>query len=100
MSSVTPKYIQQLSQLAQLKLTEQQIKQFQKQFDQIVDYMHELSQLDLQTVAETSRVLDQENIFREDVVTPSLTQTEALANAKKTHQGYVVVPLVLQKDSG
>ena len=35
------------------------------------------------------------DIWREDVVKPSLSQEEALMNAKNTYNGFFVVPVIL-----
>jgi aspartyl-tRNA(Asn)/glutamyl-tRNA(Gln) amidotransferase subunit C len=39
------------------------------------------------------------NVFREDVVRPSLPVEEVLAMAPQTREGYFVVPRVLEPES-
>jgi aspartyl/glutamyl-tRNA(Asn/Gln) amidotransferase C subunit len=60
--------------------------------------MDEIKNLDVDNIPETTRVTEEENIFREDVVEPSLSQADALKNAKNTRNGFFVVPYVFEKE--
>lgn len=88
--------IKHVSQLANLNLTPTQLKSMQEKFDSMIGYFKELQSLDLKGIESTSRVLEEINIFREDLVTPSLTQEEALKNAKRSYNGFFVVDNVLE----
>lgn len=69
----------------------------EKQLETTVEHVERLNELDTSTVDETSDITGLRNIMREDVVEPSLTQEEALANAKKTHNGFFVVPVIIEE---
>ena len=60
--------VRHIAQLANLSLTDEQIKVFTSQLTQVLDYINKIQQLDTQGVIETSQVTGLENIFREDVI--------------------------------
>ena len=65
-----------------------------------MNFMNQIKELDLKSISETSRTSEEENVLRDDLVTPSLTIDEALSNTKNTHDGFFLVPHVLVgKDS-
>lgn len=77
-----------MANLAQLKLSEKEVKKFQKQLSDILDYIAQLQKLDTQNIKPTSQTTGMENVFREDAIGPGLTQKEALSGAKKKRNGY------------
>ena len=85
--------IKHLAKLANLKLSDSQLKNLLPSVATFLKYVSKIKSLDTKNVEETSQVTGQENIFREDVIDKNrmLTQQEALSNAKKTHNGYFVV---------
>ena len=68
-------------------------------FEETMAVIENLKEVDTKTVEPTHQVTGLENIWREDVVDTNrmFTQEEALANAAKTHDGYFVVPPVLDQ---
>ena len=66
------------------------------ELNRILDYMKNLNELDTEGVPPTSHVLPISNVFREDVVTPSLPRDQLLANAPSKRQGYFRVPKVIE----
>lgn len=81
---------------AQLNLTTQQLKNIEKGFKSIINYMADVKDLNTDQVSETSRVTEEINVWREDQVKKSLTQNETLANAHQSYQGYFLVPYILK----
>jgi aspartyl-tRNA(Asn)/glutamyl-tRNA(Gln) amidotransferase subunit C len=93
-----PVPIQHIAKLAHLQnLTPEQLQQYEANITSIMNHMQEVTQLDLSTVPETSRVIEEENILRDDMVKSSFTQSQALQNAKHTHEGFFKVPAVLEE---
>ena len=84
------------AKLAIIPLTKDEEEHFSKQFTSILNLVSQLQKIDTRNVAPTSQVTGLVNIFREDTVEPDRTfsQKEALANAKKQHNGYFVVPAI------
>lgn len=93
-SELTLEQAKHIAALAKLDLTYQNIKKLLTDLSAILDLVNKLQEIDTSRVSPTSQVTGLTNIYREDVVTPSLTQEEALSNSKKTHKGYFVVPAI------
>lgn len=86
--------VKHIAKLANLRLTDKEVKKFSKQLSETLDYIKILDELDTSKVKPTSQVTGKYNQFREDKIEKSFSQREALSNAKKTHKGYFVVPYV------
>ncbi|OGG04472.1 hypothetical protein A2W14_06765, partial [Candidatus Gottesmanbacteria bacterium RBG_16_37_8] len=85
MTRLTSAIVKHIAKLANLKLSEDQLKKIVPAVSVFLDYVSKIKSLDTEDVKETSQVTRQENVFREDVVdeTRMLTQEEALSNTKK-----------------
>jgi len=68
------------------------------QLSEAAAYVQVLGDLDLKNTFETNQVTGLKNVFRDDVIKPSLSQEEALSNAKHTYNGYFVVPATINKE--
>lgn len=88
--------IRKVSILANLSIPEQDILVFEKQLDETLTTIQRLNEVDTTDIIPTSQVTGLENVLREDIVKPSLSQEEALKNAKHTYNGFFVVPAVLE----
>src|SRR5260370_34315922 len=88
--------IDYLSKLANLKLSNEQKEVMEKSIPSVVEHMEEIKELDVANVSETNGVTEEENVWREDSVEVSLSQEEALSNAKKTYKGFFVVPSIFE----
>jgi aspartyl-tRNA(Asn)/glutamyl-tRNA(Gln) amidotransferase subunit C len=76
--------VKHVAKLANLKLTEDEIIKFEKQLEETTEYVEELNEVNVDGIEPTSQVTGLENISREDEIKPSLSQEEALSNAKPT----------------
>jgi aspartyl-tRNA(Asn)/glutamyl-tRNA(Gln) amidotransferase subunit C len=85
-----------IAKLANLPLTDEEIKKFDKQLAETLTYIESLQEVDTQKVIPTSHVTGLENITREDIAGESLTQKQALSNAKKTYKGSFIVDAILE----
>ncbi len=95
MKSIVP----HLARLAALNISEEDERKYEKQLTTIFEYMDQIKQLDLASVPETFRTTEEENVLRDDVVSPSLSQAEALRNAPNTHDGFFVVPAIMKDEN-
>ena len=93
--SITIKEVENIARLAKLSFSEDEKIKFTEQFNQILQYMEKLNELDTENVSPTFHILDVHNVFREDIVKPWLTQEEALQNAPKKNNGLFSVPKVI-----
>jgi len=93
---LTEKDVRHIAKLARIDLTGKEVDKYRKMFNETLDYVQVIKEVDTSDVEETSHTTGLENVFREDVVTPSLSQSEALSNAKEKEDGYFKVPPVLK----
>lgn len=59
-----------LAKLANLVLTEEEIKTYGKQLSDILSYIQQLNEVDTSAVRSTSHTVGTQNVMREDVVDP------------------------------
>ncbi len=93
--SVSIDDVEKIAKLAKLLFDEEEKKKFIVQFNQILQYIAKLDELDTENVKPTSHVLDLKNVTREDKAITWLTQEEALKNAPKQKAGHYSVPKVI-----
>ena len=94
---VTREEVLRIANLSKLHLDEEQIINFTKDINQILNYMELLDEVDINHVEPLSHVLDQSNIFREDTVNDSLETEQILKNAPQSSGKHFVVPKVIEK---
>ncbi|MER3431087.1 MAG: Asp-tRNA(Asn)/Glu-tRNA(Gln) amidotransferase subunit GatB [Blastocatellia bacterium] len=91
--------VRKVAELAHLELTEEEAAIYQPQMQQIVRYVEQLNELDLNGVKPMIGGLTEEGertaAFREDEICPSFTPEEALAEAPAAAEGHFKVPKVL-----
>lgn len=93
---VTADEVKYIAQLSRLEIAESNMDLFVKNFNNILVYADKLSQLDTEKVEPTAQVLNYGNVMRDDVIKPSLTQEEILANAPEKANGGYLVPRVME----
>jgi len=84
-----------VAKLANLSLSDEEKKKFEKQLEETIEYIESLNEVNTEGVEPTSQVTGLENVTREDEIRPSLSQEEALRNAKSTHNGFFKVKGIL-----
>lgn len=89
--------VSHIAKLANLPLSDEEKKKFEKQLAETLTYIKNLREVDTKKVKETPQVTGLENVLREDVAKPSLTQDQALQNAHKTEKGFFVVKAILEE---
>lgn len=94
---LSKKDVEQVAKLAKLNLTAKEISKFQKQLSEIVEYVNELSEVDVSSVEPTSQTSELENAIRADEIgsNNSLSQDEAISGTDDVHNGYFKVPMIL-----
>lgn len=93
--SITIQEVQHLAKLAKLSFSDDELAKIAKELDEIVGYVEQLKELNIEGIAPTSHVLDLANVFREDKVETALPVEEVLRNAPATNHGYFSVPKVI-----
>jgi aspartyl-tRNA(Asn)/glutamyl-tRNA(Gln) amidotransferase subunit C len=96
---ITESDVEKVAQLAHLEITADELKLFAPQMAEIVSYVEQLNEVATGDVAPALGGLTPEgeatDSSRDDVVTPSLGQKSALAEAPDAASGYFRVPKVL-----
>jgi len=90
--------ITHVAKLANLTLSEEEKTKLETQLSETAEYVKELEKVDTQNFAPVSQVTGLENVTRNDEIKPSLTQEEALKNAKSTHKGFFKVKGILSNE--
>lgn len=94
---VTREDLKNVAVLSRLAIAEDKADGYIAQMDAILSYMDNLSEINTDAVKPTTYALPMENVFREDVVKPSLDRELALSNAPLKESGYFKVPRVLEE---
>lgn len=89
--------VKHIAKLANLSLPEKEEITFEKQLSAILDHIEKLSEVDTSNVEETSQVTGLTDIYREDMPELSLSQEDAVSQAKKTHNELFVVPVIIEE---
>jgi aspartyl-tRNA(Asn)/glutamyl-tRNA(Gln) amidotransferase subunit C len=93
---ISKQEVEHVARLARLELSEQEKEKLMDQLSNILTYVETLNSLDTKGVEPTSHVLDLNNVMRDDVAMPSLTQERALANAPDKAAGHYKVPKIIE----
>lgn len=94
---ITREEVEHVARLARLALSEEEREKMRAQLDAILTYIDKLNELDTSQAEPTSHVIPMNNVFRDDVVRPSLSQEEALVNAPDRHDAFFRVPRILEE---
>ena len=84
-----------VADLARLKLSAEEIATFQKQLGDVLGYVSQLKEVDVEHVSLLGEA-DLKNRLRADEVQPGLPAAEALANAPKQDNNLFVVPKMVE----
>lgn len=87
--------VSHIAELAGLTLSDVEKTSLEKQLEETIEYVRRLEEVDTKNIAPTSQVTDLENVTRDDVAGPSLSQEDALKNAKATHNGFIMTEAIL-----
>jgi len=89
--------IERLAGLAKLKLSEDEVAEFQNDLSQILGFVEELKEVDLEGVEPLEYITANKNIVRADEAHLELDKEAALKNAPLHDSDYFKVPKVLKK---
>lgn len=93
------KDIEHVAILANIPLENRQLKKFSEQISEAIEFnVSHLNKIDTEKIKPTAHVLGATNRLRADEAEPGLSATEALKNAKETHNGFFKVKAVLKKE--
>jgi len=79
---INKELILKVAKNARLNLTESEIREFEKDFENILNTFSEISKVDTKNVKESFHPMEIKNHSREDKVENSISQEDALKNSK------------------
>lgn len=88
--------VRYVAHLARLHLTDEEAATFQGQLEHVLQYVKELSALDVEGVEPTAHAMPVHNVFRADEITPGADRDKILANAPLERHGQFVVPRIIE----
>lgn len=97
---ITEKEVRYVADLANLALTEDEIRRYCADLDEILAYVDKLNELDTSKVEPMAQVLyqaDETATLRADEVKPSFSAETALASAPLSGAGQFKVPKVVER---
>ncbi len=89
--------VEHVAKLANLPLDEKHLQILGKQLTETLLYIDRLNEISTEDVEPTSQVTGLTNVTRDDTVSDSLPQEEALENAPETYNGYIVVNAIFEE---
>jgi aspartyl-tRNA(Asn)/glutamyl-tRNA(Gln) amidotransferase subunit C len=98
MSEITPELVRHLAGLARIEVSDAEVTQFASQLALIVDSVATVKAAVNDEIPATSHPIPMANVFREDVVRPSLTQAQALSGAADSESGRFKVSAILDEE--
>ena len=97
MASITRAEVAHLATLARLALTDEELDHYAEQLDVILGSVARVSEVATTDVEPTSHPIPLENVFREDIVMPSLGADAVLAGAPAAEDDRFRVPRILDE---
>jgi len=97
---ITEKEVRHVADLANLSLTNEEIRRYCAELDEILAYAEKLNELDTSQVEPMAQVLyagDEKATERDDQVKPSFSSGIALASAPQSGAGQYKVPKVVER---
>jgi len=92
---ISPADVAHVARLARLELTPAELERYTDQLDSMLEHFRDIDALDLADVTPMTQPLPLQNVFRDDVVGPTLDRDEVLAAAPSAEDGRFRVPPIL-----
>ena len=98
MSEITAEQVAHLANLARIDLSSAEIDRLTVELGQIVDSVAKVAEVATPDVPATSHPMPLTNVFRDDVVVPSLSVEQALSGAPDRAGDKFRVPAILDEE--
>ena len=95
--SIDKSTVKHVAHLSRLELDDKELAAYSSQLASVLSYISKLNEIDTTKVAPTSHAISGlKNVFRKDVLKPSLGTEEALKNAPSKEGNFFKVPQVIE----
>lgn len=93
---ITKEQVEHVAHLARLNLSEEEINSLTTDMEMILEFADQMNEMTFEDVNATAHVIPIQNVFREDVMQPSMERETLLANAPSHEKGCYTVPKVVE----
>ena len=90
--------IEQIAELARLSLKPEERTKLKKDLESILAYVEQLKTVPTDSVESTSHVLNLENVFRPDEISPSDVREDVLKHAPHRQGNFFKVPKIIDQE--
>ena len=97
--ALSPDDVAALARLARIEMTDEELVHLAPQLDVILESVASVSDVAAEDIPPTSHALPLTNVFRADVVRPSLPVADVLAGAPAAEQDRFRVPRILGEEA-
>ena len=94
--SIDTKTAARVAKLARIKVDEADLPALAQEFTNILGFIEQLNEVDLEGVEPMVSVTPQHLLRREDIVNDGNQQAAVLANAPDAREGFFAVPMVVE----
>lgn len=94
--SISQEEVKKIAKLSRIRLTEGQVKHFQQELSNILEWAKTLQEVNTDNVPKMTSVSNIRLPLRKDEVTDGNKQQEVLQNAPKSEFGCYIVPKVVE----
>jgi aspartyl-tRNA(Asn)/glutamyl-tRNA(Gln) amidotransferase subunit C len=98
MAAISRDDVAHLAKLARIEMTPAELDHMASELDQILGAVKRVQEVASADISPTSHPLSMSNVFREDVVKPSLSNDEALSGAPAKAEDRFKVPQILGEE--
>ena len=98
MAAISRDDVAHLAKLARIEMTPAELDHMASELEQILGAVKRVQEVATSDIAPTSHPLSMSNVFRDDVVKPSLTNKEALSGAPAKADERFKVPQILGEE--
>lgn len=88
--------VKYIAHLSNLFLSEEEAGKITRDLSDTLAFIEKIKKVDTTNLQPTCQVTGLINVFREDKIIPSLTQEEALKNAKSVYNGYFKIQAIME----
>ena len=90
--------VRKVAHLARIRLTDDEAVEYQSQLDEILKYVEQLNQIDVEGIEPTAYAEEISDVVREDVAKDAhqLSQDAALSNAPEVAHDQIKMPKVVE----
>jgi aspartyl-tRNA(Asn)/glutamyl-tRNA(Gln) amidotransferase subunit C len=91
--------VQYVADLARISMTDAEIERLGEELDAILEYVRQLSEVDVGGIEPTAHAVPRSNVMRDDVTAPCVDRGLVVANAPASVDDiYIRVPVVIDEE--